>query len=76
MINAFAATPLAALAFQWFALAPNMTDLRFARLTGATIIDKRAWEKIPAELRPKILAASRASEALVRDESAGSTRRR
>ncbi len=68
LINAFAATPLAALAFQWFALAPNMTELRFAPLTGATIIDKRAWEKIPVELRPKILAASRASEALVRDE--------
>ena len=68
LINAFAATPLAALAFQWFALAPNMTDLRFSPLTGATIIDKRAWEKIPAELRPRILAASRAGEALVRDE--------
>jgi TRAP-type C4-dicarboxylate transport system substrate-binding protein len=68
LLDAFANTPLAALAFQWFALAPNMTDLRFAPLTGATIIDKRVWEKIPAELRPKILAASRASEALVRDE--------
>lgn len=68
LLNAFAATPLAALAFQWFALAPNMTDLKFAPLTGATIIDKRAWEKIPAELRPKILAASRATEAPVREE--------
>jgi TRAP-type C4-dicarboxylate transport system substrate-binding protein len=68
MLNAFANTPLAALAFQWFALAPNMTDLKFAALTGATIIDRRAWEKIPAELRPKIMAASRASESLVREE--------
>ena len=68
LINAFAATPLAALAFQWFAAAPNMTELRFAQLTGATIIDKRTWEKIPTELRPKILAASRASEAPVREE--------
>jgi len=68
LINAFSATPLAALAFQWFALAPNMTELNFAPLTGATIIDKRIWEKIPAELRPKILEASRAGEALVREE--------
>ena len=68
MLNAFTGTPLAALAFQWFALAPNMTDLRFAALTGATIIDKRTWEKIPAEFRPKIMAASRASEALVKEE--------
>lgn len=68
MLNAFAATPLAALAFQWFALAPNMTDLRFAALTGATIIDKRTWVKIPAEFRPRIMAASRASEAPVKEE--------
>jgi len=68
LLNAFANTPLAALAFQWFALAPNMTDLKFAPLTGATIIDKRVWEKIPAELRPKIMAASRAGEAAVREE--------
>lgn len=68
LLNAFAATPLSALAFQWFGLASNMTDLKFAALTGATIIDKRAWERIPAELRPRILAASRATEALVRDE--------
>ena len=68
LINAFAATPLAALAFQWFAAAPNMTELRFAQLTGATIIDKRVWEKIPAELRPKILEVSRASEAPIREE--------
>ena len=68
MLNAFTGTPLAALAFQWFALAPNMTELRFAALTGATIIDKRTWEKIPAEFRPKIMAASRASEAPVKEE--------
>ncbi len=68
LINGFNATPLAALAFQWFALAPNMTELKFAPLTGATIIDIKVWEKIPAELRPRIMAASRASETLVRSE--------
>ncbi|NNG47094.1 MAG: TRAP transporter substrate-binding protein DctP, partial [Deltaproteobacteria bacterium] len=52
LIDAFNATPLAALAFQWFALAPNMADIKWAPLTGATIIDKRAWKKIPEELRP------------------------
>lgn len=68
LLNAFAATPLSALAFQWFGLASNMTELKFAALTGATIIDKRAWEKIPAELRPRILAVSRATESPVREE--------
>lgn len=68
LINAFDTTPLAALAFQWFALAPNMADLRFAPLTGATVIDKRAWDKIPADLRPKILEASRAGGKRLRGE--------
>ena len=68
LINAFDTTPLAALAFQWFALAPHMADLRFAPLTGATIIDKRAWAKVPADLRPKILEASRTGGQRLRGE--------
>lgn len=68
LINAFDTTPLAALAFQWFALAPYMADLRFAPLTGATIIDRRAWRKIPADLRPKILEASREGGKRLRGE--------
>ncbi|NNF84263.1 MAG: TRAP transporter substrate-binding protein DctP, partial [Deltaproteobacteria bacterium] len=61
LIDAFNATPLAALAFHWFALAPNMAKFKWAPLTGATIIDKRAWKKIPEELRPTILEVSRAA---------------
>jgi len=65
LINAFDTTPLAALAFQWFGLAPHMADLRWVPLTGATIIDKKAWLKIPENLRPKILeAASKAGKNL------------
>jgi TRAP-type C4-dicarboxylate transport system substrate-binding protein len=59
LINAFDTTPLAALAFQWFGLAPHMADLRWVPLTGATIIDKKAWLSIPENLRPKILEAGR-----------------
>jgi len=61
MVNGFGSTPLAALAFQWFGLALNMADLRYAPLTGATVIEKGVWEKIPAELRPKLIEASRAA---------------
>jgi TRAP-type C4-dicarboxylate transport system substrate-binding protein len=68
LIDAFNATPLAALAFQWFALAPYMADLKWAPLTGATIIDKRAWEKIPEEIRPKILEVSRSAGERLRRE--------
>jgi TRAP-type C4-dicarboxylate transport system substrate-binding protein len=59
LIDAFDTTPLAALAFQWFGLAPHMADLRWVPLTGATIIDRNAWLGIPENLRPKILEAAR-----------------
>lgn len=68
MVNGFGSTPLASLAFQWFGLAPNMADLRYAPLTGATVIEKRAWEKIPADLRPGLLEASRAAGRKLRVE--------
>jgi TRAP-type C4-dicarboxylate transport system substrate-binding protein len=68
MVNGYSSTPLASLAFQWFGLAPNMADLRYAPLTGATVIDKGAWEKIPADVRPKLLEASRAAGRRLRVE--------
>ena len=68
LINAFDTTPLAALAFQWFGLAPHMADLRWAPLTGATVIDKKAWQRIPERLRPKILESSRAAGRNLRGE--------
>jgi len=68
MVNGFSSTPLASLAFQWFGLAPNMANLRYAPLTGATVIEKRTWEKIPAELRSKLLEASGAAGRKLRVE--------
>jgi TRAP-type C4-dicarboxylate transport system substrate-binding protein len=68
LINAFDTTPLAALAFQWFGLAPHMADLRWVPLTGATIIDKKVWLSIPENLRPKILEASRDAGKNLREE--------
>ena len=74
MINAFATPPAAALSFQWYSLAPNMTDLRWAPLVGAIIIDKRTWDKIPADAREAIRAASRkAGEKLQTEVRKGST---
>ncbi len=68
MVNGFSSTPLAALAFQWFGLAPHMADLRYAPLTGATVIEKRAWDRIPAGMRPRLLEASRAAGRKLRAE--------
>ena len=61
-------TPLAALAFQWFGLAPHMADLRWVPLTGATIIDKKAWLAIPEHFRPKVLEASKEAGKKLRGE--------
>lgn len=51
MINAFSTTALAALSFQWFGLANNMTDLKWAPLTGATVVYLKMWETIPKDTR-------------------------
>ena len=59
LINAFAATPVAALSFQWFALAKHMTDLKWAPLVGAVVISTRTWNKIPGELKPRFASAAR-----------------
>jgi TRAP-type C4-dicarboxylate transport system substrate-binding protein len=58
LVNAFAATPLAALSFQWFGSAKNMVDVRWAPLLGATVITKEAWAKIPEDAKPKLLEAA------------------
>ena len=68
LIDSFDTTPLAALAFQWFGLAPYMADVRWVPLTGATVIDKKAWQRIPENLRPKILAAARDAGKNLRSE--------
>jgi TRAP-type C4-dicarboxylate transport system substrate-binding protein len=53
-INAYCTTPIASLSFQWFALANNMADMKLGPLLGAMVIDKRAWDKIPEDIRPEL----------------------
>ena len=55
LVNAFAATPQVALAFQWYSLAPNMCSLRWQPLPGIIVMTKKAWNKIPKDLQPKLL---------------------
>lgn len=59
LIDSFSATPVAALSFQWFGQAKHMTDLRWARLTGAIVISRRTWKKIPDAAKPKLLRIAR-----------------
>jgi len=59
MIEAFPAPATAALANQWFGLAKNMFDIKFAPVVGATIITKKAWDSIDPALRPTLLQIAR-----------------
>lgn len=54
MINAFSTTALAAVSFQWFALAKEMTDLKWAALIGGTVVDLKTWNSIPEDIRVKL----------------------
>lgn len=59
LVNALCTTPQVAAVMQWYNNAKNMTDVNWALLLGAIVIDKSAWEKIPADVRPAILAVTR-----------------
>lgn len=68
LINAFVATPLSALAFQWFGLAKNMTDLRLAPVVGATVISKEIWDNIPPDVQEALLKTTRETEERLKQE--------
>jgi TRAP-type C4-dicarboxylate transport system substrate-binding protein len=59
LVDSFGAPPTAALSFQWFALAPHMTDLMWQPLPGTTVLAMKQWEKIPPDLRPALEEAAR-----------------
>ena len=59
LVDSFAAPPIAALSFQWFAFAPHMTDLRWQPLPGTTIISMKQWNRIPPDLRPLLEGVAR-----------------
>ena len=58
MVDVFTASPLTAAAMQWFALAPNMTDFYWSPLTAGLIVSNQAWQRIPADIRPKLKEAT------------------
>lgn len=58
LIDAVPLPPFYALASQVYRPAPHMLELNWAPLVGALVITKRAWDRIPAELRPELLAAA------------------
>jgi TRAP-type C4-dicarboxylate transport system substrate-binding protein len=55
MINVVGQSPLYAYTTNLYSRASNMLDLHWGFLTGATVVRKDVWEKIPPDLRPKVL---------------------
>ncbi len=72
LVQALGSPPQVAVISQYFNHAKNMTDLRWQLLLGATLITKSTWEKIPADLHPALLEATREAGARLQAEIRGS----
>ncbi len=71
MVSAFYAPPMAAAAYQWFALAPHMINFPLAPVLGGFIISERTWNRIPDRYHDELKAAT---ETVARDFYAESER--
>ncbi|HJW09442.1 MAG TPA: TRAP transporter substrate-binding protein DctP, partial [Holophagaceae bacterium] len=59
MIEGFGATPVFAFTTRAYEPAKFMTDLPWGHIPGATIVSKDVWDRIPADVQPKLLAIAR-----------------
>src|SRR3990172_9572457 len=59
MINCIAQVPLYMLTARLFERANHMMDVPWGYLIGATLVRKETWDRVPADLRPKLLAIAR-----------------
>jgi TRAP-type transport system periplasmic protein len=59
MINCISQVPAYVLTARLFDKANQMIDYPWSYLIGATVVKKDVWEKIPTDLRPKLLAITK-----------------
>ncbi len=59
MINAVSEPPLYAFAARIFDRANHMLDYDWSILTGATVVKKETWDRIPTDVQQKLLAIGR-----------------
>jgi TRAP-type transport system periplasmic protein len=59
LIDTVALAPLYAYSSRMFEKAKFMLDLPWAVLTGATIVRKDEWDKVPDDVKPKLIEISR-----------------
>jgi TRAP-type C4-dicarboxylate transport system substrate-binding protein len=67
-INAVPISPQVAVISQYYNYAKNMTDLNWELLLGAPVVDKRGWNKIPADLHAPLRQVMQESGKKLRDE--------
>jgi TRAP-type C4-dicarboxylate transport system substrate-binding protein len=58
MVDACYTVPLGAVAYQWFGIAKHMANIPLAPAIGGVIISNRTWNRIPADIRPKLQEAT------------------
>lgn len=59
MIDAFYSSPVGAAGYQWFALAPNMLDLKVAPFMGSIVVSNSVWRRIDDDIKPALLRSAR-----------------
>jgi TRAP-type C4-dicarboxylate transport system substrate-binding protein len=68
LIEAFDVPPLLAMLNQWFGVANNMIDVKWAPLVGGTVISKQAWDRVPEAIRPQMREAATRAGVRLRTE--------
>jgi TRAP-type C4-dicarboxylate transport system substrate-binding protein len=59
LFESFLAPPQVALITRYYEQTKYMTDMKVQILMGATVIRKETWERIPADLRPRLMESAR-----------------
>ena len=68
MINIISYSPLYAYTANLYSRAGNMLDLHWGFLTGATVVRKDTWEKIPPDIRKELLRIAEDYSKRTRDD--------
>jgi len=68
LFEAFSAPPQVCAIARYFEHTKYMTDMKWALMLAATVIDKRTWEKVPADLKPALLQIARDAGARLQAE--------
>lgn len=69
MVDVVPIVPVLADAGQFVSATKHMLDLKWVPVVGATVVQKKLWDAIPADLRSKLAAAAEKRGAEVRERS-------